>query len=198
MGLIEAAVQWLTGTGPIPTGWSVKSGKTTYSNATASNVDTNASNDVGGVPKVVDATTGANSGTTVTGDYTASPFAFGAITLTASGGGKLMETSLAPSSDAWSEQSGTLFSASTWMDGFTGQTFNNLAVTSDGEGLKNALQAYNMGQLVASLDGNTIGWQTSSGIVDVHQNTAGAFWGVLYDAQLAGAGQTNGIVGKHT
>jgi hypothetical protein len=57
-----------------------------------------------------------------------------------------------------------------------------VSVSADGEGLKNALQAFNMDQLVTSNDGTLVGWNTGSSIIDVHQNGPDAFWGILHDA----------------
>ena len=81
-----------------------------------------------------------------------------------------------------------------------------LVVKADGEGLKNALAAYNHGLdgttagFVVSTDGSLIGWQNSLGgtVYDVHANTANAFWGILEDQNqlsLLGVAGAHSIVG---
>ena len=81
-----------------------------------------------------------------------------------------------------------------------------LVVKADGEGLKNALAAYNHGLdgttagFVVSTDGSLIGWQDSLGgtVYDVHANTANAFWGILEDQNqlsLLGVAGAHSIVG---
>jgi hypothetical protein len=67
-------------------------------------------------------------------------------------------------------------------------------VTADGEGLKNALAAFNYGGtnasqgFVLSKDGSAIGWTNDKGVhvSDVHANSPGAFWGILEDQILLG------------
>ncbi len=63
---------------------------------------------------------------------------------------------------------------------------NFSAVTANGNGLANALTAYNQGQLLLSADGSLIGWNNNGGATDVHANTAGAFWGILADHNVPG------------
>ena len=77
---------------------------------------------------------------------------------------------------------------------------NTYTVTADGEGLKNALAAYNHGLsgttagFVVSTDGTLIGWQDSGGnISDVYANTHDAFWGILEDQNLLGVTHINGV-----
>jgi uncharacterized repeat protein (TIGR01451 family) len=63
------------------------------------------------------------------------------------------------------------------------------AISANGNVLANALTAFNQGQLVTSANGSLIGWNTGSGITDVHANTPGAFWGILADQHIAGVKQ---------
>jgi hypothetical protein len=64
---------------------------------------------------------------------------------------------------------------------------NATAKTGDlqvsGKDLLAALNAFNANglQLVTSMAGDLVAWQNSSGAIDVHQNTADAFWTVLKD-----------------
>jgi hypothetical protein len=58
--------------------------------------------------------------------------------------------------------------------------------TVDGEGLKNALQAFNQGQLVTSSNGQQVAWFGGGVISDVHMNDASGMWSVLKDAGLKG------------
>jgi hypothetical protein len=64
-------------------------------------------------------------------------------------------------------------------------------IAANGNGLANALTAFNQGQLVTSANGSLIGWNTGSGVTDVHANTPGAFWGVLADQHVAGVTVTH-------
>ncbi len=68
------------------------------------------------------------------------------------------------------------------------QTYNNdplVNVKADGEGIKNALAAFNQGQLVTQ--GNDVGWSNGTSVVDVHTNTQDHFWLTLH--------QVGGITG---
>ena len=65
-------------------------------------------------------------------------------------------------------------------------------VTADGEGLKNALEAFNQGHLGISPDGGSVYWNSGGVISDIHANTPGAFWGILEDQNLL---HPNSIIG---
>ncbi|RBP06395.1 putative repeat protein (TIGR01451 family) [Roseiarcus fermentans] len=64
--------------------------------------------------------------------------------------------------------------------------WDHLTITANALGLTNALTDFNNGSLVVSSDGSMIGWNNHGAITDVHQNSAGAFWAVLYDQHVAG------------
>jgi hypothetical protein len=64
--------------------------------------------------------------------------------------------------------------------------WDHVAISANGNGLANALTAFNQGQLVLSADGSLIGWNNGTSVVDVHNNTANAFWGILHDQHIAG------------
>ena len=175
-GLIEDAVQWLLGQGPF----------SPHTNTTPghSNVDTVTSPDFI-APSVIGS------------DYSISNK--GVITLGTGNGGIVLSNSSDPSWHTFATINDSSNNAITFTDllvgdSHYGQTFN---VQADGEGLKNALQAYNQGQLVVSDDGAKIGWSDDGGttVNDVHDNTAGAFWGILEDQNLAHGATT--IVGVH-
>jgi hypothetical protein len=161
-GLINEAVQWLEGLGPL-------------SSNGHSNVNYTTANDVGGVPTVINDAAGL--------DYTLSG---GAITFN--------KTPALSSSDASWQGFAQVF-----VDDGTNGSFSHASgqnkVYADGEGLKNALAAYNHGVLlnstagfVVSTDGSTIGWETTSGgtPIDVHHNDLNAFWGILADQGITG------------
>jgi hypothetical protein len=172
-GLIEAAAQWLAGAGPLSNGHS--------------NIDTNVNNDVtvpgpGTIKTVISDTAGADY--TVTG---------GAITL----GG----TALSSSDASWSLLTPNLTNhlpgsngyMPTVLTGYTDINNKTINVVADGQGLSNALQAYNQGQLVISSDGSQIGWSSGGVVSDVHSNTAGEFWGILEDQNIQHAGTIVGV-----
>jgi hypothetical protein len=54
----------------------------------------------------------------------------------------------------------------------------------NGEGLKNALQAFNQGQLATN--GQQVFWLSGGFVTDVHANDASGMWSVLKDAGLKG------------
>jgi hypothetical protein len=56
-----------------------------------------------------------------------------------------------------------------------------LYVEATGQDLKNALQAFNQGQLVTSADGSIIGWSSGGVITDTHTNDQDGMWKVLVD-----------------
>ena len=179
-GLINEAVQWLKGTGLISNG--------------DSKVNWSISNDLASpaVQAIIDL------GTTATNDYTISG---GAITF--------KSTSLSSSDASWNKFV-AVFNEATATPTYHPNTGNatvdatQYTVTTDGEGLKNALAAYNHGLstsstagFVTSQDGSLIGWQDSSTGTpyDVHANTVDAFWGILEDQNLlyAATGGAHGI-----
>jgi uncharacterized repeat protein (TIGR01451 family) len=112
---------------------------------------------------------------------------------------------LSSSSTAWNKTWQTVFNESTASytpnTGNAGVDATHYTVTATGEGLKNALAAYNHGLdnstagFVISNDGSTIGWQDSLGgtVYDVHANTVDAFWGILEDQNLLGIHPIAGI-----
>jgi hypothetical protein len=63
-------------------------------------------------------------------------------------------------------------------------TANN--VHASGEGLKNALEAFNLGQLITSADGAQVAWNVNGTPTNIHANTTDAFWDVLADANIKG------------
>src|SRR5262249_47159579 len=140
-----------------------------------SNVDKNTAKDAGLPAKTVISDTAGK-------DYTVTS---GVVTL----GGTAMSSSDA----SWS----TFASTPVFTDPGTGNFFSDghtHNVYADGEGLKNALAAYNHGLdgttagFGVSTDGKTIGWENSIGgtVTDVHQNTPDAFWGILADQHITG------------
>jgi hypothetical protein len=180
-GLIEDSVQWLLGQGSFS--------PHTLTTPGHSNVDTNTANDLG-----MPAPTVINDG--LGNDYSIKS---GVITLGTGNGGIVLSNSSDPSWHTFAEIMNASNTPITYTDlligdSHYGQTFN---VYADGEGLKNALQAYNQGQLVVSDDGSKIGWSADGGhtVNDVHDNTAGAFWGILEDQNLAHGATT--VVGVH-
>ncbi|MBR1179841.1 hypothetical protein JQ617_38145 [Bradyrhizobium sp. KB893862 SZCCT0404] len=139
-----------------------------------SNIDTVAANNKGPAPEVISDSWGS--------DYTLKG---GAITLGA--------PALSSSDPAWQTKV-LMFSESTFgfdvnHDGDTKDT-----VYANGEGLKNALAAYNHGLsggtqgFVTSQDGSLIGWESSIGgtPVDVFQNKPDVFWGILANQNVTG------------
>ena len=55
---------------------------------------------------------------------------------------------------------------------------------ANGEDLKNALQSFNMGQLVVSTDGTVVGLYNGSSMDFSHPNTIDSFWLTLHDGGL--------------
>lgn len=161
--LISEAVKWLNGSLPS----FLTGGVTTaYSDGTSGNVDANHNN-------IVDLGTGLPA------DFN---LAKGAFTFE----GNLTDIPngvLASSSQAWHQYFTALPGYAT-VDAFGNPITVNVMV--DGEGLKNALQAFNQDQLVVSTDGSLIGWNTGHGVIDVHQNGPDVFWGILHDQHIVG------------
>ncbi len=165
-GLIEEAVQWLKGTGPLSNGDS----KINWS--TANDLTSPA------VQAII------NDGTAAKNDYTLSG---GAITF--------KSATLSSSDPSWQSYAKVFNEISVGYHPNTGNATvdaTQFVVTADGEGLKNALAAYNHGLtgttagFVISTDGSLIGWVNSAGSTpyDVHPNTPDAFWGILEDQNL--------------
>jgi hypothetical protein len=176
-GLIDEAVRWL-------------SGDTTFALSAngKSNIDTNTANDAGLPAKTVIDDSFGN-------DYTLKG---GAITLGA--------PALSSSDPSWQHYANVLTPYTSGTD-ISGNTILNPlhlnTVQADGEGLKNALAAYNHGGtgtagFVISTDGSMIGWEDSIGgtVYDVHANTTDAFWGILEDQNLLGHSIV-GVTGVH-
>jgi len=177
-GLIEEGVQWLTGNnfGTAPAGTDF-----------LANVDTNHDGVLG----------------------------VGEFSIAKNGSISFSAPALSSSSTAWhtmqtvyTESSDLLQSPSGYHPNTGNATVDalQLVVKADGEGLKNALAAYNHGLdgttagFVVSTDGTLIGWQDSLGgtVYDVHANTVNAFWGILEDQNqlsLLGVAGAHSIVG---
>jgi len=147
-----------------------------------SNVNTITANDVGGVATVI------NDGTPATNDYTLSG---GAITLKG--------TALSSSSASWQTKAVVFSEATSLIDFNKDGDFIDYA-SANGEGLKNALAAYNHGGstsagfesatagFVTSQDGSVIGWEDSIGGTpyDVHDNAPDVFWAILGIHEITG------------
>ncbi|WP_256808800.1 DUF11 domain-containing protein [Bradyrhizobium sp. Bra64] len=173
-GLIEEAVAWMKGLGPFSNG--------------DSKINFSAGNDLGSpaVQAIINDAAGV--------DYTLSG---NAITF--------KSTAMSSSDASWSKLASTGFSyKSDYIAANTDSNSLNDVITTvyaDGEGLKNALAAYNhgldgsTGGFVISTDGSLIGWQDSLGgtVYDVHANTTDAFWGILEDQNLIGLHPIAGI-----
>jgi hypothetical protein len=173
-GLIEEAVAWLKGSGPFSNG--------------DSKINFSIANDLSSpaVQAIINDAAGP--------DYTLSG---SAITF--------KSASMSSSDAAWSKLASTGFSyKSDYIAANTDSNPGNDVITTvyaDGEGLKNALAAYNhgldgsTGGFVISTDGSLIGWQDSLGgtVYDVHANTTDAFWGILEDQNLIGVHPIAGI-----
>ncbi len=103
-----------------------------------------------------------DNGILESGEYVSSAFTF-------DGNGTVLNgTALTSNLQAWQKAVGV-----------DTNTIDNL-VKADGEGLKNALEAFNMGKLVVSSDGGSVGWFNGTGVIDVQANTVvDAFWDVL-------------------
>ena len=172
-GLIEASVLWLKGQGILsPTGHS--------------NVNTVTANDVAGTPTVIQDAAGS--------DYTLNK---GAITL----GG---------TADSSSDSSWSLLTPNTTthlpgspgympvvLPGYTDINGHTINVVADGQGLEQALEAFNggntHGQLIVSSDGSLVGWSSGGVVSDVHANGPGTFWGILEDQNILHPGTILGV-----
>ena len=51
---------------------------------------------------------------------------------------------------------------------------------ASGQDLKGALKYFNQGQLAVSSDGASVGWNTGTGVVNVHSNDLDSFWLTLH------------------
>jgi hypothetical protein len=180
-GLIEDAVRWLEG----DTTFALSANGHSKVNFSTTNDLTSPS-----VQAIIDY--GASNANT--NDYTIS------------GGAITFKSAAMSSSDAsWSTLASTGFTyKSDYIAANTDANPLNDVITTvfaDGEGLKNALAAYNhgltnsTGGFVVSTDGSLIGWQDSLGgtVYDVHANTVDAFWGILEDQNLIGVHTIAGI-----
>jgi uncharacterized repeat protein (TIGR01451 family) len=180
-GLIEDAVRWLEG----DTTFALSANGHSKVNYSTTNDLTSPS-----VQAIIDY--GASNANT--NDYTISG---GAITF--------KSTAMSSSDASWSTLASTGFTyKSDYIAANTDANLLNDVITTvyaDGEGLKNALAAYNHGLtnstagFVVSTDGTLIGWQDSLGgtVYDVHANTVNAFWGILEDQNLIGVHTIAGI-----
>jgi hypothetical protein len=106
---------------------------------------------------------------------------------TISGGAITLKSAAMSSSDAsWSKLVDTGFQYASNIDHKTYEVY------ADGEGLKNALAAYNHGLtgttagFAVSTDGVLLGWQNADGSITEtpYANAKDAFWGVLADQNL--------------
>ena len=156
--LIAEAVYWLEGR-------SLTNGSPSfiYSDHSSGNVDANHNG-------AVDTGT---SGAAPAIDYNSATRAF---TFEGADGFQVANKTLAPDANAWQ----TLVDTGV-MNPLTGTDF-----MVDGEGLKNALQAFNQGQLVTSANDQLVGWFNGSAVTDSHMNNAAGMWTVLKDAGIAG------------
>lgn len=185
-------MDWLNDGAALPTGNSASpagllqdaarwlKGDTTYQLSANghSNVNSSTANDKLGVVAVIDDKFGS--------DYTISG---NAITLKSG--------AMSSSDDSWSKLVSTGFTYQSHIDG------NTYTVTADGEGLKNALAAYNHGLsgttagFAVSTDGTLLGWQNADNSItqSPYANTDQSFWGVLEDQNLlfAQSGGTQGM-----
>ena len=59
-----------------------------------------------------------------------------------------------------------------------------------GQNLKNALEAFNVDQLVTSMAGFQVGWNNNGVVTDISANTGNSFWTVLKENQVI-AGPTH-------
>jgi uncharacterized repeat protein (TIGR01451 family) len=140
-----------------------------------SNVDTNTANDLGLPAKTVISDSAGS-------DYTVKN---GVITL----GG----TALSSSDGSWQTKAQVFSEADANLD-INGDGQKNDTVWANGEGLKNALAAYNHGLsgttagFVVAQDGSQIGWENSIGgtVTDVHANAPDVFWGILANHTVTG------------
>lgn len=90
-------------------------------------------------------------------------------------------SSLATSGQAWQK----LVDVGTGLTFFAGGTAPD--VYADGEGLKNALMAFNQGQLVTSpASGGLVGWSDGVNVTQVNHNTLDEFWLTLHQHGLTG------------
>ena len=66
--------------------------------------------------------------------------------------------------------------------------YDHVTITATGNGLANALQAYNNdgNGLVISNDGLWIGWGSGGSVTDVHHNDPNVFWAILHDQHISG------------
>jgi hypothetical protein len=81
------------------------------------------------------------------------------------------------------------FDANAWVTSVDTGALNPLTGTNfmvDGEGLKNALQAFNQGQLVTSANDQLVGWFNGSDVTDPQANNAAGMWTVLKNAGIPG------------
>ena len=156
--LISEAVHWLEGKNLNGSG-----SVFIYADHSSGNVDANGN-------RVVDT---AASGSFPSVDYNTNTSAF---TFEGANGYQVANKALTSSSDAWQT-----FVDTGVVNPLTGSDF-----MVDGEGLKNALQAFNQASLVTSSNGQQIGWNNGSSIGDVHLNNAAGMWGVLKDAGVVG------------
>jgi hypothetical protein len=127
-----------------------------------------------------------------------SPFTFtdGTTGKIGNGDGVLQSTEYTISGGAFSFNAGALSSSSqAWnqdVDVYGGSNANDwdnnpsLAGNQEanGQDVKNALQSFNMGQLVTSLDGSQVGLYNGVFVDFAHANTTDSFWLTLHDGGL--------------
>lgn len=115
----------------------------------------------------------AAGGTYSTSDYNSTSRAF---TFEGADGSQVPGKALTSNSSAWQQ--------------FVDTGITNPLTSSDflvtGQGLKNALQAFNQGQLATSANGQQIAWLSGGTYSDFHTNDAAGMWTVLKDNGVAG------------
>jgi len=153
-GLISEAVQWLEGLGPLSSNGHSKVNYSTTNDLTSP-----------AVQAII------NDGTTGKNDYTLSG---NAITF--------LSNTMSSSDASWQTKAQVFSEASAGID-VNGDHLLTGTVWANGEGLKNALEAYNTAKFVVSTDGTTIGW---AGTPDTHANAPDVFWGILANHGVTG------------
>src|ERR1051325_1686587 len=160
VGLIEAAVTWLTTTAAPTAG-----NATTLGSLTGGNLNFTTANDAKsalGVQSIISDALGSDYTTNKNGAFQS-----------------LKSAPVAGTDPAWQQQVVV-------MTAGNANNYERYAITANGDGLHNALAAFNEGKLVLSSDGLYVGWKGGSGSEDWHPNKAGGFWEVLLDHGVSG------------
>jgi len=90
-------------------------------------------------------------------------------------------TALSSSSAAWTAPVTVLLATDA-------NNYDHVTITATGNGLANALQAYNNdgNGLVISNDGLWIGWGSGGSVTDVHHTDPNVVWAILHDQHISG------------